>query len=409
MKLSILMAAYNAQDYLGAALDSLVNQCRDGVDLDVVVVDDASTDATGKVLEDYVGRYPWMRSVHRLVNGGEGPARNSGFDLVNGDWLMMLDADDLIVPGSLVKLISFLSTSTADAVLFRFKFMETENGYTFPNVDAWHPEWYPTGGFCPAEHPDRLYSAFWPGIYNKVFRMGYVRGLDFRFQDIPRIGDVQFNLGALSLARRVDLFEEFVYIYRINNPRSLINSGDRFPLSFFQAACGLQDVLCGHGLWETFHKGFQSWFVENLTYNLSILHTYEGFCRLAQAYIDEGYTRFEMERCNREDVLYPERYDGCRLLKEKGPDAYLMAAWRWEMKKRTDESNWNLSVIKDLRQELEDARDQKRRADAERERCERELSDIWGSVSMKTGRAITAFPRKIREVLAERGHRSGTK
>ena len=96
--LSVVVPVYDVEAYLPAALDSLLGQ--EGVPLEVVVVDDGSTDTSGDLAERYAGRDARVRVVH-TDNHGLGAARNEGVRHATGDLLAFCDSDDVVPPGRL--------------------------------------------------------------------------------------------------------------------------------------------------------------------------------------------------------------------------------------------------------------------------------------------------------------------
>jgi glycosyltransferase involved in cell wall biosynthesis len=96
-RVSIIVPAYNMADYLPQTLGSLASQ--DYGNLEIIVVDDGSGDRTGEVVAAYTAQYPQMRYVYQ-ENGGESAARNCGILAATGDYLMFVDADDLLMPGA---------------------------------------------------------------------------------------------------------------------------------------------------------------------------------------------------------------------------------------------------------------------------------------------------------------------
>jgi glycosyltransferase involved in cell wall biosynthesis len=89
------MPAYNAARFIREAIDSALAQ--EDVDLEVIVVDDESSDETPRILESYGSAI----QVIRQTNAGCGPARNAGARAANGQWLALLDADDVWFPNKL--------------------------------------------------------------------------------------------------------------------------------------------------------------------------------------------------------------------------------------------------------------------------------------------------------------------
>lgn len=90
---SIIIPVYNAAPYLRACLDSLLVQTC--ADWEAICVDDGSTDGSGAILDEYSAKDSRFRVIHQ-ANVGEGGARNAGLDVAGGEWIVFVDADDVI-------------------------------------------------------------------------------------------------------------------------------------------------------------------------------------------------------------------------------------------------------------------------------------------------------------------------
>ena len=92
-KVSIIVPVYNVEPYLRQCMDSLVNQTYQNIE--IICVDDGSTDASGAILEEYAAEDCRIRLVHQS-NSGLSAARNAGFLLATGSYIMYVDSDDWI-------------------------------------------------------------------------------------------------------------------------------------------------------------------------------------------------------------------------------------------------------------------------------------------------------------------------
>lgn len=93
---SFIIAAYNAADTIGAAIQSALDQ--QGVELEIVVVDDCSGDDTRVIVADIAAGDPRVKLIALEQNRGPGGARNAGIDAAAGRWIAVLDSDDVIRP-----------------------------------------------------------------------------------------------------------------------------------------------------------------------------------------------------------------------------------------------------------------------------------------------------------------------
>ncbi len=94
-KISVIVPVYNVQEYLRECLDSLINQTIKD-DLEVIVVNDGSTDNSQKVIDEYVKKYPKTFKSYIKENNGQGSARNLGIKNATGDYIGFVDSDDFI-------------------------------------------------------------------------------------------------------------------------------------------------------------------------------------------------------------------------------------------------------------------------------------------------------------------------
>ena len=106
MTFSIIVPVYNAGEYLSPCLESIREAARHARDvaLEVICVDDGSTDGSGAILDAYVGKKDVancaIKVVHRS-NAGVSAARNAALEMATGDWVWFVDSDDLVHPRSL--------------------------------------------------------------------------------------------------------------------------------------------------------------------------------------------------------------------------------------------------------------------------------------------------------------------
>ena len=94
VKFSVLVAVYNAVPYLQACLDSILHQSVD--DLQILCVDDASTDDSAQILSEYAARDKRVEVIRLDHNQGQASARNVALTRAKGEWILMVDADDLL-------------------------------------------------------------------------------------------------------------------------------------------------------------------------------------------------------------------------------------------------------------------------------------------------------------------------
>lgn len=92
-KISVIVAVYNVEKLIKRCLDSIINQTMK--DLEIILVDDGSTDNSGKICDEYVKLDKRIIVIHK-ENSGPGSARNTGIDIATGEWIAFVDSDDYI-------------------------------------------------------------------------------------------------------------------------------------------------------------------------------------------------------------------------------------------------------------------------------------------------------------------------
>ena len=115
-KVSVIIPAYNSEQFIAETLDCLVNQTLK--DIEVVVVNDGSTDGTQNIIDDYCAKYDIFKSYIK-ENGGVSAARNYGLERATGEYVVFLDADDTYTEGSLEAFYETAKRTGADLVLGR--------------------------------------------------------------------------------------------------------------------------------------------------------------------------------------------------------------------------------------------------------------------------------------------------
>jgi len=128
------MPAYNAERYVRAAIESVLDN--GFADFELVVVDDASTDSTAQIIEAI--RHPALRFVRQAENLGVGATRQAAISLLRGQYVALLDADDVAIPGRFQRQVDRLGAADGPDILGGGleMFGEVQGTLTFPLTDA---------------------------------------------------------------------------------------------------------------------------------------------------------------------------------------------------------------------------------------------------------------------------------
>lgn len=113
-RISVIVPAYNAENHIEASVRSVMSRC--GEDMEIIIVDDGSTDGTGKIA-DRLADFDHRIIVVHVKNGGLSYARNQGLDIARGEMVFFLDSDDLFHPEAIDLMVGVLETEDADIVV----------------------------------------------------------------------------------------------------------------------------------------------------------------------------------------------------------------------------------------------------------------------------------------------------
>ncbi|WP_019871514.1 glycosyltransferase family 2 protein [Salinispora oceanensis] len=202
---SVLVAVYNTMPYLRTCLDSLIGQSL-GLDrLEVIAVDDGSTDGGGDVLDQYAERYPdQVRVFHQPNSGGPAVPSNIALDHARGRYVFFIGADDFLGVEALERLVDAADRWGSDVVLGRM--VGTNKRYVHQEVYA---ETRERIGLFDSALP-------WALSNTKLFRRELLERHGLRFRtDMPMGSDQPFTLQACYHAAKISVLADDEYYYAV--------------------------------------------------------------------------------------------------------------------------------------------------------------------------------------------------
>lgn len=225
-KVSVIVPAYNAEKTLEKCVISILNQTYH--DLEIIIVDDGSTDGTLEVARHLQSSDKRIQSVHK-ENGGVSSARNFGMKYAQGDYIAFVDSDDWLKTEMIEKL---MLGSCADVVVC---FIE-QKMYKCDLKQKSEVEFFDLNGI--AEKFDLLYIAnFFNSVCGKIYKREVINGV--AFEDKVRCGeDLLFNFQVFALAKRIAIVNYAGYVY-VNNVYSATH---RFNVEDFEQQKKLRDA-----------------------------------------------------------------------------------------------------------------------------------------------------------------------
>ena len=240
---SVIVPVYNGEPYLAQMLVSLAAQTLRNIE--VICVDDGSTDGSRSICERFAAADSRFRVLHQTNSGGA-VARNRGIEESKGRWLFFADADDFCRPDMLEGLLRRGEEFAADVVIAghyvlgtQFAQQVDEQKVPQKNILAGDAVKCTTGGV-------NVFSGSCTVPWNKFFRRAFVVRNGVRFHQIPPSDDVYFSLVSLVKARRLCFIDRSYYYYRRFLPTSQMGREEsQAPTNFLKAFLEVKKVLEG--------------------------------------------------------------------------------------------------------------------------------------------------------------------
>jgi len=216
--ISVIIPVYAVEEYLGSCLDSILGQAPDG--LEVIAVDDASPDDSGRILDARAKEDPRLRVLHLAGNAGPGSARNAGLAEASGEYVWFVDADDMLAGGALAAVAARLGQERPDVLLIGYEDLYPD-GSTRPGPGAALLRAAPAGVFTLAEQPQLIQLTM--TSWSKVIRRGFLVSLRMPFPDGIH-EDVPLTCAMLLGARRIGALARVCYRYRRARPGAFMSA-----------------------------------------------------------------------------------------------------------------------------------------------------------------------------------------
>jgi succinoglycan biosynthesis protein ExoO len=213
MKVSVIMANYRGAKHLSAAIGSVLRQTH--ADLELIVSDDASPDQSAAIVRQAMIDDRRVQLIEAATNAGPAAARNRALEVASGDWIALVDSDDLLHPNRLERLVAAAghlgADMIADDLMFFGDTVEASGRTLLQSLDLCAPMTVSTAIFLQASGESTRAPAF--GYLKPMIRRSLIGGR--RYDESLRIGeDYDFVLGLLMSGARYDVIPDPMYLYR---------------------------------------------------------------------------------------------------------------------------------------------------------------------------------------------------
>lgn len=221
-KLSVVVLVYNTEYYLEDCLDSLVNQTLD--DMEIICVNDESTDNSLNILKQYARKYDNITIIDQKNQGGA-VAGNNGLKIAKGEYVAIIDSDDIVVEDAYEKLYKKAKETDSDIVAGKpVKYVSRyQREITYKN-NIWDEE----RTFTVDEFKDIYYDVFY---WNKIYRRELVEKHDIYMIPGKIYADVPLVFRAYSFADKISIIPDVVYYWRRRAQEDIIEGNSDTSIS----------------------------------------------------------------------------------------------------------------------------------------------------------------------------------
>lgn len=224
--ITVAVTCYNIEKYIGRCLDSVLAQTYRN--LEVIVVDDGSTDGSGAICDSYQEKDKRVRVIH-AGNGGPGLARNRAMEAAGGSFIGFVDGDDYIEPQMYALMLEGIIRTGADLAVCRHHSLSVEDPV---QVCAAGEDHLPAEADVTELSRDELLTCLieedehYPirnAVWNKLYRMELISS--FRLPDQMYYEDILFTMKLMAQAHQACFIDMPLYNYIIDRKDSIMNQG----------------------------------------------------------------------------------------------------------------------------------------------------------------------------------------
>ncbi len=219
-KVSVIVPVCNSEKYIVKCVDSILEQTLE--DIEIICIDDGSTDCSGAILDTYASKDERVRVVHR-ANAGYGAAMNVGIAMAEGEFIGIVESDDCIAADMYETLYNTAQQYQLDMVKAdAYYWLENADYLSNKHVNVLDPYYNKV-----LQEVDRnTFFTFFMNIWTGIYRRNFLQQKNIRFQESPGASyqDNGFWLQTCMYAERAMWIDRALYYYRQDNPEASVKS-----------------------------------------------------------------------------------------------------------------------------------------------------------------------------------------
>lgn len=212
--ISVLVPVYNVEKTLDRCIQSILNQTFK--DFEIILVNDGSTDNSGRLCDEYAEKYDNIRVIHKQ-NEGLGPTRNVGIKEAKGDFIYHCDSDDWIKENLLEKVYAKITETNSDVAVFGYDIFTENNGKIIPYASVGVDDKI----FTDEKEVKKFFTEQYFNSFvvlsacNRMYRRSFLVDNELFFPGLRRSQDVAYSLSLFDRIERLVTIKDSFYCYII--------------------------------------------------------------------------------------------------------------------------------------------------------------------------------------------------
>ena len=297
-KVSVVIPVYNVEKYLRECLDSVVNQTLK--DIEIICVNDGSTDNSLEILKEYAQKDSRIIVIDK-VNEGAATARNIGIDRAQGEYLAILDSDDIYHTSMLEKMLSNSISTDSDITICRSQKLDNKTLEIIPTPYTIKAEYLPSKKvFCYKDVINHVFDFCIGWSWDKLYKTNFIKETGLKFQNLRSTNDAYFVFASLILTNKISCIDDVLISHRVNTNTQLSETREKDSTCFIKAIHFIKENLIERGLYEEVEQSFINWVVNFSLWHISTLKNKKQQKELAKIVKEELILGLNMHKKEKE-------------------------------------------------------------------------------------------------------------
>ena len=217
--ISVVVPVYNVDKYLEKSLDSIIKACKD--DMEILLINDGSTDSSGEICEKYVKKYPHLIKYINQTNHGLGNVRNVGLEYAKGKYIASIDSDDTIDPNFFTDAIYYCNNDIDIVIYDWLSIIPDKENFPTPAMDEMLK--------FDSKFKKILYATIMPSACNKIVKRSLYDELNIKYAEGLKFEDLSTNPLIMLKAQKIKYINKSYYEYLIT-PNSIMRTAANYDM-----------------------------------------------------------------------------------------------------------------------------------------------------------------------------------